>query len=218
MIRRSQSITSHGQIGKTYIALTLLQGGHGAKKRHVLMPLSISSHSADFPKALIRKIDIRIFIFTCIAFMSLEIDRVNLPQALTNNFLKDLKLTTNGSFPLSFMLLLGCSLTALTTDYNLGNTVFTASFMCAELPSQLVSKWLAVLIFLAMEMVLIVDRSGPDRWIPMQMILWSIVAACQFKLSGRSSFITTRALLGILQGGFIPDVHHPNHVNLATDC
>lgn len=45
---------------------------------------------------LIRKIDTRIMVFVAIMFMALELDRSNISQALTDNLLGDLRMTTNG--------------------------------------------------------------------------------------------------------------------------
>jgi hypothetical protein len=79
------------------------------------------------------------------------------------------------------------SLQAVTTyncalDYNFGNVIFLFSFLLAELPSKLVSK-----------------KVGPDRWIPMQITLWSIVAMSQSAMKGKSGFYATRSILGLLE-------------------
>lgn len=120
-------------------------------------------------RKLVWKLEYHVSLWACIMFMGLQLDRGNIGQALSDNMLKDLNMTTN--------------------DYNLGQTMFYIAFLCAELPSQLVSK-----------------KVGPDRWIPMQITLWSIVAICQSKLTGKGTFIACRVLLGVLEGGFIPDV------------
>ncbi|KAI1452391.1 MFS general substrate transporter [Annulohypoxylon moriforme] len=114
------------------------------------------------------KIDWRIMAWTAIMFTAMELDRANLAQSLTDNFLEDMRMTTD--------------------DYNLGNTIYALCFLAGEFPAQLLAKWL-----------------GPDRWIPSQIVLFSIVSASQFALSSRTSFLVCRALLAFLQGGFIPE-------------
>lgn len=48
-------------------------------------------------QSLVRKMDLRIMVFAIIMFMALEIDRSNISQALADNFLDDLGLTTDGA-------------------------------------------------------------------------------------------------------------------------
>ncbi|KAK4706158.1 hypothetical protein P7C70_g51, partial [Phenoliferia sp. Uapishka_3] len=116
-----------------------------------------------------RKCDWRICLFVCVCFAALQLDRGNISNALSDNMLRDLHMTTK--------------------DYNLGQTIFYVCFLFMELPSQLISK-----------------KLGVDRWVPFQIIMWSVVATCQCKLTGKKSFFATRALLGALEGGFIPDM------------
>ncbi|KAG7881106.1 hypothetical protein KL905_002028 [Ogataea polymorpha] len=75
-----------------------------------------------------------------------------------------------------------------TDDYNNGNTLRSVGFIISEIPSQLIGK-----------------RFGPDWWIPIQVTAWSLVALFQFFISGTKSYLATRFLLGIAQGGFIAD-------------
>ena len=146
---------------KYYVPIETYEG------RHRYDPKATWSEAEE--TSLIRRLDVRVCAYCCFMFFALQLDRGNIVQALSDTFLKDLNMNTN--------------------DYNNGQTIFYVSFLCAELPSQLISK-----------------KIGPDNWIPIQMIAWSIVASSQSRLTTRATFFVTRALLGIIEGGFIPDI------------
>jgi hypothetical protein len=119
--------------------------------------------SKEDEKKVVWKIDKWVCSWVCLMFFALQLDRGNITQALADNMLDDLGLNTN--------------------DYNYGQAIFYFSFLMAELPSQLISKWV-----------------GPDRWIPIQMVTWSVIASCQAFLNGRTSFFICRALIGMVEG------------------
>lgn len=76
-------------------------------------------------------------LWAAISFSALNIDRGNLSQANSDNFLPDLNLTTDG-MSINYLSFLVQLMTV--SDFNLGNSLFRLAFLAAELPSQLVSK------------------------------------------------------------------------------
>jgi hypothetical protein len=70
-----------------------------------------------------------------------------------------------------------------------GRQIFLASFLSAELPSDLISK-----------------KLGADRWIPFLIVCWSIISASQAAISTKTHFYTIKCLMGLTMGGFIPDI------------
>jgi len=96
-------------------------------------------------------------LWAAISFSALNLDRNNLSQANSDNILGDLKLTTNGADVSRHHTSKMTLPDSRASDFNWANSIFRLTFLCAELPSQMVSK-----------------RLGPDRWIPTQMCLWSM--------------------------------------------
>ncbi|KAL2130810.1 hypothetical protein VTI74DRAFT_5921 [Chaetomium olivicolor] len=115
-----------------------------------------------------RKTDWKIFVWILVMFFGLNIDRGNLGNAAADNLLEDLNINTN--------------------DYNNAQNMYRIGFLVAEIPSQMIGKWL-----------------GPDRWIPVQIILWSLASGGQFFMHNRAGFFACRFFIGLFMGGFIPD-------------
>lgn len=79
-----------------------------------------------------------------------------------------------------------------TDDYNTGQTIYLVAFLAAELPGGLVSK-----------------KVGPFRYTPAVICLWGSLCAAQVAMRARWSFWLLRGLLGVAQGGFIPEMVSP---------
>lgn len=133
-------------------------------------------------KKILKKIDLRVALAACVFFSCLCLDRSNINNALSDNMLGDLGLTTY--------------------HYNIGQTIFYCAFLFAELPSQM-SK--STPTHSLSRLTLVSKKLGSDVWIPIQMMAWSTVAITQCALTSLPGFYITRALIGLIEGGFIAD-------------
>ncbi|GAV51538.1 hypothetical protein ZYGR_0AE00150 [Zygosaccharomyces rouxii] len=85
-------------------------------------------------KRVIRKNDWYVTFWTFLMFTALDFDRSNISQALSDDMLENLNLTTN--------------------NYNTANTINLVCFLVAELPSQLISKKIGADVWIPMQMCL----------------------------------------------------------------
>lgn len=130
-------------------------------------------------RRLVRRLDWKVAAAACLCFAALNLDRSNIGNALSDNMLDDLGITTG--------------------DYNIGQTLFYTCFLAAELPSQM-SKPTDVF-----QLTSVSKKLGSDVWIPIQMMGWSVVAITQCAMHNKAGFFVTRALVGLIEGGFIAD-------------
>ncbi|KAK9464587.1 major facilitator superfamily domain-containing protein [Lipomyces arxii] len=67
-----------------------------------------------------RKTDLRVMILACVMFFSMDLDRSNIQQVLSSDFLLDTNMSTN--------------------DYNVGQSLFLIFFLALDIPSQTMNK------------------------------------------------------------------------------
>lgn len=113
-------------------------------------------------RRVVRKTDLALLSALCCMMFGLQLDRGNLSNALTDGFLKDLKLSTN--------------------DYNNGTTIQLVCFLAAEFPVQLLTKRFGFRKVLPIMMMMWGTVSWAQAWIynrPTFYITRALIGACE---------------------------------------
>ena len=118
-------------------------------------------------KKLLRKLDLHLIPTMTLLYLLSYLDRVNIGQAKIDGLMESLKLSS--------------------AQYNACLSVFFATYVIFEIPSNLVLK-----------------RLRPSRWIPMIMIAWGIVMTLMGLVNSYGSLLACRLLLGAAESGLFP--------------
>ncbi|KAJ5377936.1 uncharacterized protein N7496_005345 [Penicillium cataractarum] len=136
-------------------------------KRSELNRFGDHEHQQKLTRRVLFKLDTRILPMLALLFLCSFLDRTNVGNAKIIGLEKDLKITDH--------------------QYDVGLTVFYLTYICSELPSNLVLK-----------------KASPKLWLPFLTALWGIITMCLGFVKNYAGFVAVRALLGIAEGGLLP--------------
>lgn len=129
---------------------------------------SVTETSTEISDAkLLRKLDLHLIPTMTVLYLLSYLDRVNIGQAKLDGLLETLQLTS--------------------AQYNACLSIFFATYVLFEIPSNLILK-----------------RLRPSRWIPMIMIAWGIVMTLMGLVNSYVSLLICRLLLGAAESGLFP--------------
>jgi len=118
-------------------------------------------------KKLLRKLDLHLIPTMTLLYLLSYLDRVNIGQAKIDGLMESLNLTS--------------------AQYNACLSVFFATYVIFEIPSNLILK-----------------RLRPSRWIPLIMVAWGIVMTLMGLVNSYGGLLACRLVLGAAESGLFP--------------
>ncbi|PMD19601.1 putative MFS transporter [Hyaloscypha hepaticicola] len=131
--------------------------------------VTISAADAALTRRILLKLDFRILPVLALLFLCSFLDRTNVGNAKTYGLEASLKMTD--------------------FQYDTGLTVYYATYIASEIPSNLVLR-----------------KISPKIWLPALTIMWGIVTMCLGFVKNYAGFVAVRAILGITEGGLLPGI------------
>ncbi|CAG8960098.1 hypothetical protein HYFRA_00010576 [Hymenoscyphus fraxineus] len=129
----------------------------------------LSQEDAAMTRRILLKLDFRILPVLAVLFLCSFLDRTNVGNAKTYGLEKDLEMNDH--------------------QYDVGLTVYYATYIASEIPSNLILK-----------------KVSPKVWLPALTVMWGIVCMCLGFVRNYTGFVIVRAVLGLAEGGLLPGI------------
>lgn len=126
-----------------------------------------NAYQQKLTRSILFKLDTRILPILALLFLCSFLDRTNVGNAKILGLQNDLNITGH--------------------QYDIGLTVFYLTYICSELPSNLIIK-----------------KASPKIWLPTLTMVWGIITMCLGFVRNFAGFVAVRAILGVAEGGLLP--------------